>query len=145
MVSTLVRGICHACSVSKGVILQNVIPYTLAMRRHRERADSASGTRRSKVTEVESSITEKEATGLKDKDFVVALYLTGMHGNKAEGRARLPNHPFAIEDSAGVGCACTRAEANLDNDASVIYDAWSLEIRRNDITRGVIKRTPGMP
>ena len=131
--------------MSKGVILQNVIPYTLAMQRHHEWADSASGMRRSKVTEVESSITEKEATELKHKDFVVALYLMGMHSNKAEGRARLPNHPFAIEDSAGVGCACTRAEANLDNDASVIYDAWSLEIRRNDITRGVIKRTPGMP
>ncbi len=67
-----------------------------------------------------------------------------MHGNKAKGRARLPNHPFAIEDSAKVGCACTQAEANLDNDASVIYDAWSLEIWRNDITRRVIKRTPGM-
>ena len=82
--------------------------------------------------------------GLKHKDFVIALYLMDMHDNKAEGRARLPNHPFAIEDSAGVGCACTWAEANLDNDASVIYDAWSLEIRRNDITHGVIKRTLGM-
>ncbi len=94
--------------------------------------------------EVESSITEKEATELKHKDFVVALYLTSMHGNKAEGRARLPNHLFAIEDSARVGCACMQAEANLDNDVSVIYDAWSLEIWRNDITCGVIKRTPGM-
>ena len=122
--------------MSKGVILQNVIPYTLARQSHREQADSASGMQRSKVTKVESSITEKEATGLKHKDFVIALYLTGMHGNKAEGRARLPNHPFAIEDSAGVGCTCMQAEANLDNDASVIYDAWSLEIRKNDIRAG---------
>ncbi len=67
-----------------------------------------------------------------------------MHGNKAEGRARLPNHLFAIEDSARVGCACMWAEANLDNNASVIYDVWSLEIRRNDITCRVIKRIPGM-
>ena len=124
--------------------MQNVIPYTLAMQRHRERADSASGMRRSKVTEVESSIIEKEAMELKHKDFVVALYLMGMHGNKAEGRASLPNHLFAIEDSAGVGCACMQAEANLDNDTSVIYDAWSLEIWKNDIMCGVIKKTLGM-
>ena len=55
------------------------------MQRHREQADSASGTRRSKVTEVESSIIEKEAMELKHKDFVNALYLTAMHSNKAEG------------------------------------------------------------
>ncbi len=114
------------------------------MQRHHERADSASGTRRSKVTEVESSIIEKEATELKHKDFIIALYLMGMHSNKAEGRASLPNHLFAIEDSAGVGCTCTWAEANLDNDTSVIYDTWSLEIWKNDIMHGVIKRTPGM-
>ncbi len=28
---------------------------------------------------------EKEATAVKHKDFIVALYLTGMHGNKAKG------------------------------------------------------------
>ncbi len=39
---------------------------------------------RSKVTEVESSMIETEATELKHKDFIVALYLTGMHDNKAE-------------------------------------------------------------
>ncbi|KAK0218411.1 hypothetical protein EDD85DRAFT_797789 [Armillaria nabsnona] len=75
--------------VSKGVILQNVIPYTLAMQRHGEWADSASGTQRSKVTEVESSIMEKEAIELKHKDFVGALYLTGMHGHKAEGSGKM--------------------------------------------------------
>ena len=56
----------------------------------------------------------------------------------------MPNHPFAIEDSAGVGCACMWAEANSDNDVSVIYDAWSLEIQKNNITCRVIKRTLGM-
>ncbi len=68
----------------------------------------------------------------------------GMHSNKAEGLASLPNHPFAVQDSAGVGCACTRAKANLDNDVSVIYDVWSLEIQKNNIMHGVIKRTLGM-
>ncbi len=37
-----------------------------------------------------------------------------------------------------------QAKANLDNDTSVIYDVWSLEIQKNNITCGVIKRTPGM-
>ncbi len=37
-----------------------------------------------------------------------------------------------------------QAEATLDNYASVIYDVWSLEIQRNDITCGVIKKTLGM-
>ncbi len=39
---------------------------------------------RSKITEVESSMIETEVTELKRKDFVVALYLTGMHDNKAK-------------------------------------------------------------
>ena len=43
--------------------------------------------RGSKVTKVESSMIETEATELKHKDFVVALYLTGMHDNRAEERA----------------------------------------------------------
>ncbi len=34
---------CHACSMSKSVILQNSIPYTITMWKHNERADSASG------------------------------------------------------------------------------------------------------
>ncbi len=37
-----------------------------------------------------------------------------------------------------------QAETNLDNYVSVIYDTWSLEIQRKDITCGVIKRTLGM-
>ncbi len=32
----------------------------------------------------ESSMIENEATELKHKDFVVTLYLMGMHGSKAE-------------------------------------------------------------
>ncbi len=56
----------------------------LAKQKHRERTNSANGMQRSKVTEVESSMIEKEAMELKHKDFVVALYLTGMHNNKAE-------------------------------------------------------------
>ncbi len=114
------------------------------MQRHCEQADSASGMQRSKVTKVESSMIEKEAAELKHKDFVIALYLMGMHGNKAEGRANLLNHPCAVENSISVGCACMYAENNLDNDTSVIYDIWSLEIWKNDITHGVIKTTPGM-
>ncbi len=47
-----------------------------------------------------------------------------------------------IESSASVGCACMRAETNLDNYTSVIYDTWSLEIWRNDIARAITKRTP---
>ncbi len=43
-----------------------------------------------------------------------------------------------------MGCACIWAKINLDNYVSVIYDTWSLEIQRNDITHGVIKRTLGM-
>ncbi len=57
----------------------------IAMQRQSEQADSASGTQRSKVTEVESPMIEKEAVELKHKDFVIALYLMSMHGNKAEG------------------------------------------------------------
>ncbi len=87
---------------------------------------------------------ETEAAELKHKDFVVALYLIGMHVNKAKGWASLLNHPFAIENSTSVGCACMRGEANLDNNTSVIYDIWSLEIQKNDIMCRVIKRTLGM-
>ncbi len=75
--------------MSKGVILQNAIPYMLAMQKHDEQADNASGMQRSKVTDVESSIIEKEAAELKHKDFVVVLYLMSRHGNKAEELACL--------------------------------------------------------
>ncbi len=85
--------------MSKGVILRIHIPYMLAKQKHREQTNSANGTWRSKVTEVESSMREKEAMELKHKDFVVALYLTGMHGNKAEEQARSCKHPSAIENS----------------------------------------------
>ncbi len=56
---------CHARSMSKGVILQN--PHTLhvSKQKHREQTNNANGMRRSKVTEVESSNIEKEATELK--------------------------------------------------------------------------------
>ncbi len=90
---------CHAHSVSKGVILWNTIPYMLAMQKHSKWAGSASGMQRSKVTKVESSMIEKEATALKYKDFVIALYLTGMHGNKAKEWARLLRDPFCIRES----------------------------------------------
>ncbi len=85
--------------MSKGVILQIHIPYTLAKQKHREWTNSANGTQRSKVTEVESSMIEKEATELKHKDFVVALYLMGMHGNKAEELTHLCKHLSVIENS----------------------------------------------
>ncbi len=58
---------------------------------------------RSKVTEVESSMIEKEAMELKHEDFVIALYLTGMHGNKAEERAHLRKYPSAVENSTFSG------------------------------------------
>ncbi len=70
--------------MSKGVILRIHIPYTLAKQKHREQTNSANGTRRSKVTEVENSMIETEATELTHKDFIVALYLMGMHDNKAK-------------------------------------------------------------
>ncbi len=70
--------------MSKGVILRIHMPYTLAKQKHREWTNSANGTRRSKVTKVESFMIETEATELKHKDFVVALYLMGMHDNKAK-------------------------------------------------------------
>ncbi len=75
----------------------------LAKQKHREWANSANGTRRSKVTEVESSMIEKEATELKHKDFIVALYLMGMHNNKAKERAHLRKHPSAVENSTFSG------------------------------------------
>ncbi len=46
---------------------------------------------------------EKEATELKHKNFIVALYLTGMHGNKAKEQAHLFKHLSAIEDSTFSG------------------------------------------
>ncbi len=46
---------------------------------------------------------EKEAMELKHKDFVVALYLTGMHNNKAEELAHLCKHLSAIENSTFSG------------------------------------------
>ncbi len=46
---------------------------------------------------------EKEAMELKYKDFVAALYLTGMHGNKAKELTRSLNHPSAIENSTFSG------------------------------------------
>ncbi len=94
---------CHACSMSKGVILRIHIPYTLAKQKHRERTNSANSTQRSKVAEAESSMIETEATELKYKDFVVALYLMGMHDNKAEELACTHKHPSAIENSTFSG------------------------------------------
>ncbi len=89
--------------MSKGVILRIYIPCMLAKQKHREWADSASGMQRSKVIKVESSMIEKEATELKHKDFIVALYLMGMHGNKAEELTHSLNHPSAIENSTTSG------------------------------------------
>ncbi len=66
---------------------------------------------------------ETEATELKHKDFVVALYLTGMHDNEAEERAHLRKYLSAVENSTFSGCACMQAGTNLDNYTSVIYDA----------------------
>ncbi len=56
----------------------------LAKQKHREQTNSANGMRGSKVTKVESSMIETEATELKHKDFIVALYLMGRHNNRAE-------------------------------------------------------------
>ncbi len=86
---------------------------------------------------------ETEAMELKHKDFVVALYLMGMHDNKAEELTRLLKHLPAIENQLSVGCACMQARPNLDNYTSVIYDAWSLEIQRKDITHGGNQKNPG--
>ncbi len=92
--------------------------------------------------EAESVMIKKEATELKYKDFAIALYLMGMHGNKAKEQACLLNNPFALANSASVGCACMCAETNLDNYMSVIYDIRSLKIWRNDIAHEITKRTP---
>ncbi len=46
---------------------------------------------------------EKEVTELKHKDFVVALYLIGMHDNKAKELARSLNHLSAIKNSTFSG------------------------------------------
>ncbi len=53
----------------------------------------------SKVDKVESSMIETEAIELKHKDLIVALYLTGMHENRAEERAHLRKHLSAVENS----------------------------------------------
>ncbi len=135
---------CHTHSVSKGVILWNTIPYTLVMQKHCAWADSARGMQRSKVRKAESSMIEKEVAELKYKDFVIALYFMSMHSNKAKGQAHLLNHLFTVENSTSVGCTCTQAETNLDNYMSVIYDAWSLEIWKNNIMCEIIKRTSGI-
>ncbi len=58
---------------------------------------------RSKVTEVESFMIEKEATELKYKDFIIVLYLMGMHGNKAKEQAHSCNHLSAVENSTFSG------------------------------------------
>ncbi len=42
---------------------------------------------------------ETETIELKHKDLVIALYLTGMHNNRAEERAHLRKHPSAVENS----------------------------------------------
>ncbi len=46
---------------------------------------------------------ETEATELKHKDFIVALYLMGMHDNKAEEQTHLRKHLSAIENSTFSG------------------------------------------
>ncbi|KAK0235750.1 hypothetical protein EDD85DRAFT_791187 [Armillaria nabsnona] len=115
----------------KGVILQKVRLYMMPMQRQSEWADSANSMQRSKVTKAESSMIEKEAVESKPEDFVMVLYLMSMHSNKAEELACLQNHLFAVEHSASVGCI-------------LIYDMWSLEIQRNNITCEVTKRIPGI-
>ncbi len=42
---------------------------------------------------------EKEATAVKHKDFIVVLYLTVMHSNKAEEWAHLLRNPSFIRES----------------------------------------------
>ncbi len=46
---------------------------------------------------------ETEAMELKPKDFVVALYLTGMHNNKAKEQANSRKHLSAVENSTFSG------------------------------------------
>ncbi len=46
---------------------------------------------------------ETEATELKHKDFVVALYLMGMHDNKAKELTCSHKHLSAIENSTFSG------------------------------------------
>ncbi len=46
---------------------------------------------------------ETEAMELKHKDFIVALYLMGMHDNKAKELACLLKHLPAIENSTFSG------------------------------------------
>ncbi len=46
---------------------------------------------------------EKEAMELKHKDFVIALYLMGMHDNGAEEQAHLSKHPSAVGNSTFSG------------------------------------------
>lgn len=91
---------------------------------------------------MQKTLIEKEAIELKHKSFITPLHLIGMHGKEAEEQAHLPSDLFALENSASVRCACTWVKSNLDNCTSVIYDMWSLEIWRNNMTCEIIKRTP---
>ncbi len=54
----------------------------------------------------------KEAAELKHKDFIIALYLTDIHSNKAEGQAHLLNNSFALENSASMECTCMQCHAH---------------------------------
>ncbi len=123
---------CHACSMSKGVILQNSIPYMITMQKYNEQADSASGMQRSKVTEAESSMIEKEAVELNIR--TLSLHCTLQAGMAIRPKSELACKVIhvTIESSASVGCTCTWAETNLDNYVCVIYDVHV-----------VTKRTPG--
>ncbi len=85
--------------MSKGVILRNTTPYTLSMQEHNKQAGSASGTQRGKVMKVKCSMIEKEAVAVKHKNFIIALYLTGMHSNKAKEQAHLLKNLFCIRES----------------------------------------------
>ncbi len=93
--------------------MRNTTPYALSMQEHNEQAGSASGTQRSKVTKVEHSIIEKEAMAVKYKDFVIALYLTGMHGNKAEELACLLRNPSSLDVTSSMPNDCNKTESCL--------------------------------
>ncbi len=71
----------------------------LSMQEHNKWAGSASGMQRSKVMKMEHSMIEKEATAVKHKDFVVALYLMGMHSNKAKELACLLRNLSCIRET----------------------------------------------
>ncbi|KAK0215963.1 hypothetical protein EDD85DRAFT_798503 [Armillaria nabsnona] len=100
---TIQYGMCHKVQLKFVPLIYHhskVYYHTHTRQRQSKQADSASGTQRSKVMEAESSMIEKEAAELKHKDFVVALYLMGMHSNKAKELACLLNHLSAVENSA---------------------------------------------